>query len=81
MTRLVDPVLVDDDRSDETAELDQRMPVPAIARQAGSLDREHRAGASLTDRRQQAFETRATDARARTTEIVVDDDDLLPAKL
>ena len=81
MPRFVDPVLVDDDCSDEAAELDQRMPVPAIACQARSFDRKHSAGPALADCGQQAFEARAADARAGTAKIVVDDRDLLPAEL
>src|SRR5271165_2233035 len=81
MPGFVDPVLVDDDCSDEAAELDQRMPVPAIACQARSFDRKHSTGPALADCGQQAFKARAADARAGTAQIVVDDRDLLPAEL
>jgi len=58
MARFVDAVFIDDDRADKTAELDQRMPVAAVARQAGGLDREDRSGAALADRRQKTLEAR-----------------------
>src|ERR1700730_824208 len=45
MAGFVDAVFVNDDRADKAAELDQRMPVAAVARQAGGLDREDRSGA------------------------------------
>jgi hypothetical protein len=40
--RFVDAVFVNDDPADKAAELDQPMPVAAIACQAGGLDREDR---------------------------------------
>jgi hypothetical protein len=68
----VDAAFVNDNR-DKAAELDQRMPVAAIARQAGGLDREDRPAAALADRRQKALETTPVDATARAPEIIVDD--------
>src|SRR5258708_34833998 len=62
MTRVIDPVLVYDDSSDKSAELDQRVPVATVARQPGSLNGEHGADPPLANRRQQALETRPTDA-------------------
>ena len=81
MAGFVDAVFVNDDRADKAAELDQRMPVAAVARQTGGLDRKDRPGAALADRRQKALETRPGDAGARAPEIIVDDHDILPAQL
>jgi hypothetical protein len=61
MAGFVDAVFVNDDRADKAAELDQRMPVAAVARQAGGLDREDRSGAPLADCRQKALEARPGD--------------------
>ena len=57
------------------------MPVPSIASKARSLDRHHRPDPAFADRRQKLLEPGAADARARTTEIVIDDTDVGPAKL
>ena len=80
-TGIVDAVLIGDQRPDEAAELQQRVPVASVAGQARSLDRHHRADPAFADRRQQLLEPGAADARARTTEIVIDDADVGPAEL
>ena len=61
-TGIVDAVLIGDQRPDEAAELQQRVPVPSIAGQARSLDRHHRADPAFADRRQKLLEPGATDA-------------------
>src|SRR6202165_5165136 len=81
MPRIVDSVLVDDDGSDQSTELDQRMPVAAVARETRGFNCKHGADTALTDCRQQALEARACDAAARATEIIVNDLDIGPAKL
>ena len=81
MARIVDSVLVDDDGADQSTELDQRVPVAAVAGEARSLDRKHCTDATVTDRGQQPLEARTGDAAARSSEIVVDDFDSRPAKL
>ena len=81
MPRIIDSVLVDDDGPDQSTELDQRMPVAAVAGQPRGLDREYGADASLADRRQQALEARPIDAAARAAEIIIDDLDDGPAEL
>src|SRR6478672_5078008 len=73
MPRIIDSVLVHDDSPDQSTELDQRMPVAAVARQPGHLDREHSPDAAFADRRKQALEARPIDAAARATQIIVDD--------
>src|SRR5260370_20770805 len=73
MPRIIDSVLVHDDSPDQSTELDQRMPVAAVARQPGRLDREHSPDAAFADRREQAFEARPIDAAPRATQIIVDD--------
>src|SRR5271166_2071531 len=81
MASIVDSVLVDDDGPDQSAELDQRMPVAAVAGEPGDFDREYGANAALADRRQQPLEARPRDAAARAAEIVVDDLDGSPTEL
>src|SRR5271157_5369494 len=41
MPSIVDPILVDDDGPDQSAELDQRMPVAAVAGEPGGFDRKY----------------------------------------
>jgi hypothetical protein len=81
MSRIIDSVLVDYDGSDQSTELDQRVPVTAIAGETRGLDCKHSAHARLADCGQQALEAGACDAAARSSEIVVDDLDSRPAKL
>ena len=65
----------------KSTELDQRVPVAAVAGQPRGLDRKYGADAAFTDRRQQALEARPIDAAARAAEIIVDDLDRGPAEL
>src|SRR5260221_8910459 len=81
MSRIVDSVLVEDDRSDQSTELDQRVPVTAVTRQSRCFDREHGANAGFADCGQQALEARPSDAAARAAKIIVDDLDRGPAEL
>src|SRR5215471_17528893 len=81
MARIVDSVLVDQDSSDQSTELDQRMPIAAIAGEARCLDGEHGADATFADRRQQALEAWAVDAATGTTEIFIDHLDIAPTEL
>jgi len=81
MARIVDSVLVDEDRADQSTELYQRVPVAAVAGEARSLDGKHHTDATVTDCGQQPLEVRTDDASARSSEIVVDDFDSRPAKL
>src|SRR6266404_1961124 len=81
MPRIIDPVLVYDDGPDKSTELDQRMPVATVAGQPRCLDRKYGADPPLTDRSQQALETRPVDARSRAAKIIVDDLDHGPAEL
>ena len=80
MARIVDSVFVDDDRADQSTELDQRMPVTAVAGETGDFDREHSPRAPIADRGQEAFEAGAHDAATRASEIIVDHFDRRPAK-
>ncbi len=63
LLRAVCAVLVDDQRPDQAAELDQRVPVAPVARQPRRLDGEHGPDPALADRRQQPLEARTADAR------------------
>ena len=68
-----DSVFVDDEGPDQSAELDQRVPVTAVPCQSRRLDREHCAHAGFADRSQQALEAGPSGAAARTAKIIVDD--------
>ena len=81
MPSVVDPILVDDDGPDQSAELDQRMPVAAVAGEPGGFDREYGPDAPLADRRQQSLEAGARDAACRAAEIVIDNLNGSPAEL
>ena len=72
MPRIVDPILVNDQRSDQAAELEQRVPVAAVAGEPRGLDRDHGADAPLADGGEQLLEARTGDAGAGAAEIVVD---------
>ena len=78
--RIVYAVLVDDDRADQAAKLQQGVPVTPVAGQARRLHRHDGADAPLADRREQPLEARAPDAASRSPEIIVNDLDVLPAK-
>src|SRR5208337_1418159 len=81
MPSMVDPVLVDDDSPDQSAELDQRMPVAAVAGEPGGFDRKYGPDAPVADRRQQSLEAGARDAASRAAEIVINNLDGSPAEL
>ena len=72
VARIVDAVLVDDQRADEAAELQQRVPIPAIAGETRGLDRDHGADPPLADRGEELLEARPGDAGAGAAEIIVD---------
>ena len=81
MARIVDSVLVDDERADQSTELDERVPVTTIAGKTRRLDCKHGADTAVADRREQPLEAGTRDAAARAAEVVVDDIDVAPAKL
>ena len=81
MARIVDSILVDDDGADQSTELDQRMPVAAVAGETRGLDREHRPDTAVADGGQQSLKAWTGDATTRSSEIVVDDLDRRPAEL
>src|SRR4029434_2308665 len=81
MARIVDSVLVDDERADQSTELDQRMPVAAITGKTRSLDREHSADTAVADRCKQPREAGTRETAAGRSQVVCDDFDVAPAKL
>src|SRR5213076_2699786 len=64
MARIVDSVLVDDERADQSTELDERMPVTTIAGKTRRLDRKHGADTAVADRCEQPLEPRTSGAAA-----------------
>src|ERR1035437_1179764 len=71
---------VDQQRTDDTAKLQQGMPVPAIARQPRRLNAEDGAHLPIAKRAQQAFKAGAVCSRSRNPQIVIDNIDVLPAQ-
>jgi hypothetical protein len=72
MPRVVDAVLVGDQRADQAAELEQRVPVTAVAGKPRGLDRDDGTDPPLADRGEQLLEAGAGDTGAGTAEIIVD---------
>ena len=81
MARIVDSVLVDEDGADQSTELDECVPVAAVAGETRSFDRKHRTDTTVTNCGQQSLKAWTSDAAARSSEIVIDDLDSRPAKL
>ena len=57
MARIVNAILVDHARLHETAELEEMVPVPAVARDARSLDTKHRSNVTGAQPGDEALET------------------------
>ena len=81
MARIVDSILVDDKCPDQSTELDQRMPIAAIARKPGGFDCKHSSRLSFADGCEQPLEAGPADTAARAAEIIVDDLNPGPTKL
>jgi hypothetical protein len=81
MTRIIDSILIDDDGANQSTELDQRVPVTAVASETGGLDRQHRSDMAVADGGQQSLKTWTGDAATRSSEIVVDNLHPRPAEL
>src|SRR3954463_2833040 len=64
MARIVDSVLVDDDGADQSTELDESVPVAAVAGETRRLDRKHRTDTTVADCGQQSLEAWTDDAAA-----------------
>ena len=78
--RIIDPVLVDDQAVHKGAEFQKRMPVTAVTCQPGGFDRQHRCGGLRADRREQTLKPGSGLTAARSAEVIVDDDHVLPAE-
>ena len=71
--RVVDPVEIDDPRLDQAAQLEQVMPVAAVAGEPRRVEAQHSADLARAERRDQPLETGPGDhAARRAAEIVVD---------
>jgi hypothetical protein len=81
VTRIVDSALVDEDRADQSTELDQHVPVAAVAGETRGLDRQHRTDTAGADRPDQTIEPGSGDPATGAAKIVVDDFDRGPAEL
>src|SRR5271154_1138892 len=81
MSWIIDTVFVNDDGPNQPTEFGQCVPVAAVTRESGSLDRENGADAPFADCPQQALEAGPVDAAARAAEIIVDDLDRGPTEL
>ena len=81
LARRVHRVLVDQQRVDHAAHLDQLLPVAAVPCKARDLARRHGADLAETDLRHHALEARAGDgARGGPAQVLVDDLDLREAE-
>jgi hypothetical protein len=78
---LVDAVLVNEERADQPAELDQRVPIATVAGEPRRLDREHGTHMTLTNGGEQTLEPWAAHPGAGPAQIMVDDDHIGPAQL
>ena len=77
--RVVDPVLVQDQRVGQRADLEQPVPVGRVARQPRDLQPQHDPGAAQPDLGHQPLKAGAVHRRGpRLAEIRVDHDDALP---
>jgi hypothetical protein len=81
MTRVVDAILIHNDRTDQAAELNQGMPVTPISCQPRHLEGEDCTNPAFANRRQQALKARPANAGSRTAKIVVNHNDVLPAQV
>ncbi len=77
---IVEAILIDDQGADKTAELQQGMPIPAVARQPRSFVGDDCPHPSIADGGEQSLEARAGDTGAGAAEIVVDYLDAGPAQ-
>src|SRR5882672_11787791 len=78
--RIIDAVLIDDHRADESTEFEECVPITTIARQSGGLDRQNGANPAFTDRGEQLLEPRSYDAAAKSTEIIINNLHVAPAE-
>ncbi len=73
MARIVDAVRIDDHGTDERAEIDQVVPIAAVAREPRRLDAEYSSDRAGADARNETLKARTIDnARPGPTEVVVD---------
>jgi len=72
--RIVNAIVVNDQRFGHGAQIDQLMPIPVIARQAGCLQSQHRPDLALEHQIQQARKTAALDRTAAGTALILVDD-------
>src|ERR1700678_779208 len=76
-TRIVDAIKVDVAGIDETAELEQVMPVPAVAGETGGVEAKHGSAPASAEPGDELLEARARHGSAcRTAQVVVDDLDV-----
>jgi hypothetical protein len=77
---IIDPVLVNDQAIHKGAEFQQRMPVATVACQPRRLYRQYCSSGLGTDRRKQTLKPGPGLTATRSPEIIVDNDDVLPAE-
>src|SRR5262245_13642763 len=81
MTRIVDSVLVDEDRANQSTELNQHMPVTAISSETRSLDREHGTDIARADSSDQTIEPRSGGPATGAAKVIINYLDARPAEL
>jgi hypothetical protein len=76
-TRIVDAIEVDDAGIDETAELEQVMPVPAVAGETGGVEAKHGADLASAEPGDEPLEARARyGPTGGSAEVVIDELDI-----
>src|SRR5450631_1267542 len=80
-TRIIDGFFVDDQRTDQAAELKQGMPVTAVTRQARGFQRYHCTDPTFADCSEQFLESWTSRTATGSAEIVIDKLNFGPAKL
>src|SRR5271170_2516880 len=77
---VVDSILVYDQAADQSAELQKRMPITAIAGKPRGFYRKNSAGPPSANSGQQSLESGPCNSAARTPEVIVDDDHVRPSQ-
>ena len=79
--RVVEPVPVADQAADDGTEVQQGVPLTAVSRQSGRLDRQHQPDPALAYGLEKRVKARAVNTGAGYPEILVDHLDVMEAEL
>ena len=79
--RVVEPVPVADQAADHGAEIQQGMPLTAVSRQFGRLDRQHQPDPALAHGLEKRLKTRPVNTSTGNPQILIDHFDFMKAEL